>query len=388
MFHTTTHNRTTTLLLAVSAMLLFALLCPTTLTAQTSKRAVIEAMNRANNYFMLRYPDPHQGIDYPSRNTVYQSNIWTRGVYYEGVMALYSVTNDERCLNYALDWANGWNWELRRGATTRNADNQCCGQTYIMLYQIDPQPQRIAQIKLSVETMLSESKIDDWSWIDALQMAMPVFVQLGVVTDNEACFERAYQMYSYTKNRHGQNGLFNPVDGLWWRDGEFDTPYCEPNGKNCYWSRGNGWVLAAMVRVLEFLPRESPHREEYEAMVETMCRALVPLQRKDGFWNVSLHDPDHYSGPETTGTALFVYAMAWGINNGILDAKLYRPTVVKGWKALCRKALHSDGSLGYVQGTGKEPKDGQPVTRNSVPDFEDYGLGCFLLAGSQVCEMK
>ena len=44
--------------------------------------------------------------------------------------------------------------------------------------------------------------------------------------------------------------------------------------------------------------------------------------------------------------------------------------------------------LGWVQGTGKEPKDGQPVSYTSKPDFEDYGLGCFLLAGSEVYKLK
>ncbi|HDS07126.1 MAG TPA: glycoside hydrolase family 88 protein, partial [Bacteroides sp.] len=38
----------------------------------------------------------------------------------------------------------------------------------------------------------------------------------------------------------------------------------------------------------------------------------------------------------------------------------------------------------YVQSTGKDPEAGQPVTYKSVPDFEDYGLGCFLLAGSEM----
>ena len=46
--------------------------------------------------------------------------------------------------------------------------------------------------------------------------------------------------------------------------------------------------------------------------------------------------------------------------------------------------LHDNGFLGYVQGTGKEPKDSQPVGYDVEPDFDDYGLGCFLLAGAEV----
>jgi rhamnogalacturonyl hydrolase YesR len=119
-----------------------------------------------------------------------------------------------------------------------------------------------------------------------------------------------------------------------------------------------------------------------------MMNALPPLQREDGFWNVSLMDPTHFGGKELTGTSLFVYGMAWGINNKLLDRKKYLPIVVKAWNASVKDCLHPNGFLGYVQGTGKEPKDSQPVTYDSKPDFEDYGLGCFLLAGSEMYKMK
>jgi len=52
------------------------------------------------------------------------------------------------------------------------------------------------------------------------------------------------------------------------------------------------------------------------------------------------------------------------------------------------ESLHPNGFLGFVQGTGKEPKDSQPVGYDNVPNFEDFGLGCFLLAGSEVYKLK
>ncbi|HEX3007447.1 MAG TPA: glycoside hydrolase family 88 protein, partial [Bacteroidales bacterium] len=119
-----------------------------------------------------------------------------------------------------------------------------------------------------------------------------------------------------------------------------------------------------------------------------MTRSLKACQRKDGFWNVSLLDESNFGGKELTGTSLFVYGMAWGINNGILSREEYLPLVLNAWNAMTRDAVHENGFLGYVQGTGKEPKDGQPVTFNSVPDFEDYGVGCFLLAGTEVYKLK
>jgi len=85
---------------------------------------------------------------------------------------------------------------------------------------------------------------------------------------------------------------------------------------------------------------------------------------------------------------MFVYGMAWGVNNGLLKEKKYRPIIVKAWNAMVKDALHPNGFLGYLQSTGKEPKDGQPLSYDKVPDFEDYGLGAFLLAGAEVYRME
>ncbi len=346
----------------------------------------LEALTRANHYFMDKWPDVGLRIVHERSRA---SNIWTRGVYYEGLMDLHKIEPHPEYLDYATRWADFHQWNLRDGDTyTRNADNQCAGQTYLDLYLLDPKPNRIVNIKTSIDSMLHTDKIDDWSWVDAIQMAMPVFARLGSITHDTTYWQRMYVMYMYTRNNHGDHGLFNPTDKLWWRDKDFDPPYTEPNGQDCYWSRGNGWVFAALVRVLSILPDNGPHRQQYLDDFKAMAEALVPIQREDGFWNVSLHDPTHFGGKETTGTSLFVYGLAWGINRGYLPEKKYKPAVIKAWNALVTDALHPNGFLGYVQGTGKEPKDSQPVTYTSMPNFEDFGLGCFLLAGCQVHAMK
>jgi rhamnogalacturonyl hydrolase YesR len=349
------------------------------------KNNVLETLRSTNQYFMNKWPDPGKTI---VTNIERPSNIWTRAVYYEGLMALYNVDRQPKYYDYAVLWGEKHKWGLRGGVSTRNGDNQACGQTYIDLYLVDKKPERIKDIKASIDLMVKSEKADDWDWIDALQMAMPVFTRLGIVYNDTSYFRKMYDMYNFTKNKHGDKGLYNQADHLWWRDEDFDPPYKEPNGEDCYWSRGNGWVVAALVRTLEMLPKTDLHYNEYLQDYKDLCAALIPIQRTDGFWNVSLHDSTHFGGKETSGTALFTYGFAWGINNGILDKKTYKPIIVKAWNAMAKGAVHPNGFLGYVQGTGKEPKDGQPITYTSVPDFEDYGLGCFLLAGSEVYKMK
>ena len=349
-----------------------------------NRREVLSVMIKVNDYFMEKYAD-YKATSNVGR--VRPSNIWTRGVYYEGLMALHQIYPREDYYKYAFDWAEFHKWGMRNGNTTRNADDQCCGQTYIDLYKMAPDPEKIRNIKICMDMLVNTPQVHDWSWIDAIQMAMPVMAQLGDLFNDRRYFDKMYEMYHFTKTKHGSIGLYNPKEGLWWRDADFLPPYKEPNGRNCYWSRGNGWVYAALVRVLELIPEDEKHRKEYIEDFVAMSRALKACQREDGFWNASLHDPDNYGGKETTGTSLFVYGMAWGINNGILDRDGYLPATLKGWEAMV-EAVHPNGFLGWVQSTGKEPKDGQPVTFDKVPDFEDYGTGCFLLGASEIYKLR
>lgn len=354
------------------------------------KRDIVASMELANHYFMKKWPDPGTPVTVLRDNkpVTRSSELWTRAVYYEGLMALHEVSPKKEYIQYAVEWSRKHNWSPRGTVDTRNADNQCCGQTYIDLYSLDNQPERIEKIKQCVDLVVASDKNDDWTWIDAIQMAMPVFARLGVIyKENPAYFEKMYTLYSHAQNVEA-GGLYNKKEHLWWRDKDFVPPYREPNGANCYWSRGNGWAYAALVRVLNIIPENAPHRAEYLTTFLEMTKALAPLQRQDGYWNVSLKDSTHFGGKELTGTALFVYGMAWGIRAGVLDAKVYQPIITKAWNGMVQNSLHPEGFLGFVQGSGREPKDSQPVTYTNIPDFEDYGLGCFLLAGSELSKLS
>jgi rhamnogalacturonyl hydrolase YesR len=349
------------------------------------KKQVLAQMELANKYFMDKWPDTGKTI---VTNKERPSNIWTRGVYYEGLMALHEIYPKEAYYKYAYDWSEFHKWGFNGGNTTRNADNYCAAQTYIDLYNLAPDANKLKNTKANINMLLNTPQNNDWSWIVAIQMGMPVFAKMGVLEKDNRYFEKMYEMYMFSRNQHGDHGLFNPKDGLWWRDADFDPPYKEPNGEDCYWSRGNGWVIAALAKVLTIVPENAPHREQYVKDLKAMAKALVPIQRPDGFWNVSLHDPKNFGEKEASGTALFVYGITYGINSGILDKKTYLPVVEKAWKALTTESLQKNGFLGYLQSTGKEPKDGQPLMVDKIPDFEDYGLGCFLLAGSEIYKMK
>ncbi len=175
--------------------------------------------------------------------------------------------------------------------------------------------------------MVNSSKSNDWWWIDALNMSMPCFAQLGTLYKNNAYYSKMYALYNYTKSIDGGTGLYDTKTHLWFRDSSFLPPYASPGGKNVYWSRGNGWVFAAHAKVLTNLPTSESHYQEYLTTFKNMAAALASRQRSDGFWNVNLGDAQDFPGPESSGTAFFVYGMAWGLNNGFLDRATYLPIV-------------------------------------------------------------
>lgn len=359
--------------------------CAFTSLAQTSKAYDILAMaRRTNNYFMEKFADPN--AIYHANKKAYETNLWTRAVYYEGLMALYEVDPQQKYADYVDLWGNHHNWLPRKGKDNMNADNQCCQQVYIDRFLQNGNKECIANVGNNLDGQMNTGKNDFWTWIDAIQMAMPVYAKYAKMTGQRKYLDYAMSSYKWTRDTLA-GGLFNKKDGLWWRDKDYVPPYKEQDGNNCYWSRGNGWVYAALVRVMQTLPKNSKEYKYLKKDFLAMTKALVKCQRKDGFWNVSLVSPVTFGGPEMTGTSLFLYGMAWGVNNGILSQKKYSTTMEKAWKAIA-SCIHPNGFIGYNQGTGKDPSAGQPVTFNSMPDFEDYGTGCLLLAAAEYYKLS
>ncbi|HTY87645.1 MAG TPA: glycoside hydrolase family 88 protein [Candidatus Acidoferrum sp.] len=360
---------------------------------------ILSDMVLANNYFTNEWPVPGCSSCLPG---AHPSSIWTRATYIEGALTLYRINLDPNIYNYAVQWGAFPDWGLRSGDANTLPDDQGAGMEYIELYQFDTtQTNRLIHIVNNANYWVSNNVgLASWTYVDSLHMSMPVFAKLSVLDSNIISTLKsnalyAPQMYAWfhnIKSVYGRsNGLYNATDHLWWRDTNFMANYLASDGtiQKCYWSRGNGWAFAALARTLEVLPASDPHFAEYLQTFQEMAAALKAAQRTDGFWNVNLGYTNDFPGPESSGTAGFTYGLAWGINHAYLDAKTYLPAAIAGWNALANGALHhtsgpNNGFLGYVQSTGSQPSDGQPVTYDGVPNFDDYGLGLFLLAGSQV----
>lgn len=356
--------------------------------AQPTADEVMQVTRLANDYFMSKYSDPTVPTNV---KRVRPSSLWTRAVYYEGLMALYDIDPQQRYLDYTDKWASFHKWTPRNGITTNDADDQCCEQTYLMRFEkvgdstmIRP---TIANLQHQMKTPNTKKPEAEgalcgwWTWIDAIQMAMPVYMHMYKLTGDVRYRDHGMNMYVWSRDTLA-GGLLNKKSGLWWRDKDYVPPYKEPDGQDCYWSRGNGWVYAALVRCMNQLPAKDKVYKRLKKDFLLMTKGVVATQREDGFWNPSLASTN-YAMPETSGTALFLYGLCWGMNQGYLKVKDYKPIADRAWQAMVKTAVHRDGFLGWMQGTGKDPSAGQPLSYDKVPDFEDYGTGCFLLGATE-----
>ena len=220
----------------------------------------------------------------------------------------------------------------------------------------------------------------DWWWCDALFMAPPSFAALSQVTGDSK-----YLDYMDTAFWDAVEHLRDPKTGLFFRDHRYipdgkGSELREENGAAVFWSRGQGWVLAAVPRLMVRLPEHDPRRERYMRLFLELANTLMPYQQADGFWRTSLLDPEQFPAPESSATALFCYGLAWGVNEGVLDAESTLPVIEKAWAAL-ESSIHDNGMIGWVQLPAFNPRDVK---------FEhniDYGAGVFLLAGAEMLRL-
>ena len=300
---------------------------------------------------------------------------WTYAALYAGFMAVPASVAGTRYQDAMLEIGKSFAWQL--GPRIGHADDEAIGQTYMQLYLEHHDPAMMAPTRQGFETVMRMPDNPEkplWWWCDALFMAPPVLAELAKATGDRRYLTFLDHEWSITSAK-----LYDPVQHLFYRDATFLNQH-EPNGKNVFWSRGNGWVMAGLVRVLEYMPKNDPLRTRYVQQLQEMAAAVAPLQGDDGLWRPGLLDPAAYRLPENSGSAFITYALAYGVREHLLDRERYLPAVKKAWGGLLSH-IYEDGRLGCIQPIGAAPGE-FTVTSSYV-----YGVGAYLLAGSEIYKL-
>jgi rhamnogalacturonyl hydrolase YesR len=128
------------------------------------------------------------------------------------------------------------------------------------------------------------------------------------------------------------------------------------------------------------MPKDYKHRPFYVNLYQEMAGKILEIQPENGLWHTSLLSPESYSHGEVSGSGFHTFALAWGINNGLLEASKYKPAVTKAWKALA-ESQHENGMIGWVQNIGAFP---EPASKDS---WQNFGTGAYLMAGSEILKL-
>jgi len=348
-----------------------ALIMP--LSSQITPQAVLKAMQRVADWQLAN----------PSTNP---ATGWIPAAGDAGFMALAGISGDAKYRDAMLAMGGTNNWKL--GAQLYDADDHCIGQTWAELYFLYRENKMIAPMRDKFDAILAKpSEVqsleftkpqsrarENWSWCDSLFMGPPTWVRLYAATDDPR-----YLGFAVTNWWRTTDYLYDKDEHLYFRDSTFFKKR-EANGKKVFWSRGNGWVMAGLVRVLQYLPMNHPDRPRFEQLFKDMAGKILACQQPDGLWRASLLDPASYPAKETSGSGFFTYALAWGVNQGLLDRAKFEPAIQKAWTALV-DCVDTDGKLTHVQPVGSDPK------KFKEDSTAPYGVGAFLLAGSEVYRM-
>lgn len=314
-----------------------------------------------------------------SRDKPHHKLEWTNAALYIGMDKWAAMANDDSYYEWLRNIGEDHEWMLHH--RKYHADDHAVGQMYMQLYRKYKEEKMIEPLKEQFNFIMyhpSKSLLkyrtpfhkDRWNWCDALFMSPPLWAMLYNETG-----EQEYLDFMMDEFKATTDYLFDKKESLYYRDDNYINQL--DHGTKIFWSRGNGWVFAGLVNIMDELDPNSREYKYFLRIYKKMAKRLIELQTPQGHWAMSMLGQEFYPTPETSGTSFFVYGLAWGINNGILDREDYLPTVSKGWNSLVSHVT-DEGMLGYVQPIGAAPGKAWP------DKTEVYGTGAFLSAGSEV----
>ncbi|MBZ9613849.1 glycoside hydrolase family 88/105 protein [Rheinheimera maricola] len=370
---------------------------PLSYSSELTSEAIIQVANQVADWQLAQYDIRSNQMRVEDRASALPQG-WIYATLHIGLSA-WALASENEIYNQTVRNISAVNdWQL--GPRVYHADDHAIGQVYMDLYRQYKNPNMIRHLKETLDWVVANPSqrtlnfestehenielayrtYDDpwctqrWCWADAIFMAPPVFAQLSELTGDNKYLEFMDKEFWLATDY-----LYRSEQQLYLRDSRYFERK-DPQGQLIYWGRGNGWVLAGLARTLSYLPADFTPRSRYVELFTKMSNRLLALQNVDGSWPSSLLESNGSATPESSGTGLLVFGLAWGVNQGLLDKSTFVPAIEKGWQSLVN-SVDESGRIGWVQQVAYAPGSA------TEHDTQLYGTGAFLLAASEVIKL-
>lgn len=355
----------------------------------------------------IRFPDPTL-LDFQKKPRW----SYTNGLVLDAMYKVYEHTNNKVIYNYIYDYANRMIDKDGVIQTYKfknyNLDMIKSGDAILDLYDKTKED----RFKIALETLdkqLAEQPTTSeggyWHkqiyphqmWLDGVYMAEPFHARYASQFENEDKAKKSFDkivlqfdlIEKYTRD---------PKTGLYYHGWDESKEQAWANKETGlsqhFWSRAMGWYGMAMVDVLDYLPKNHPGRQKLINYLNQYAEAIVKVQHSSGTWYQVL-DLGNKQGNylEATGSTMFVYTLAKGVNKGYLPKK-YMKDAKKGYNGILKEFIKVDekGIVSLekccsVAGLGGNPyRDGsyeyyinEPIRAN-----DPKGTGPFIMASLEL----
>jgi unsaturated rhamnogalacturonyl hydrolase len=203
-------------------------------------------------------------------------------------------------------------------------------------------------------------------WLDGLYMGEPFYAEYTVTfekgekLDDIAKQFELIQLHATDKKTGLLYHAWDESKQMPWANKETGT---SPN----FWSRSIGWYVMALVDALDYFPKDHPKQKELVGYLNNVANALVKFQDKSGLW-YQVTDKGDKAGNylESSGTSMFAYAFAKGVNKGYLPKK-FKTVATKAFDGLTRQLIKvdSNGEVTITQACAVAGLGGNPYRDGS-----------------------
>lgn len=347
----------------------------------------------------------------PVRNPSGTPGRWTYeyGVVLKGLEGVWLYTGDARYFSFiqkGIDTFVNPDGTIRTySATEYNLDNINTGRSLLLLYKVTGQEKyrkAAAALREQLKTHPRTSDGGFWHkkiypnqmWLDGLYMAEPFYAEYAATFHEDADFDDIAKQFMLME-QHARD----PKTGLLYHgwDESKQQKWANPATGTSpnFWDRAMGWYAMALVDTLDYFPSSHPKRGELIGILNRLAKAVAKFQDpKSGLW-YQVMDKSTGKGNylETSGSSMFVYALAKGARNGYLPSSNLA-IAQRGYKGLISGYAKSDANGQFnldgtvsVAGLGGNPyRDGsyEYYLSEKVVTNDPKGVGAFLMACNEM----